>query len=198
MKKFLALTAALVLLGSTSAFAVISGSSHDFSGAAWNTTGEICIVCHTPHNADTLVNNAPLWNHDTSSNTYTLYDNTSASQDSTPAQPNGVSLLCLSCHDGTVNIDAFGGAAGTAPLSGTANLTTDLSDDHPVGILYDAALVTADGDLNDPTALGTAVTLFGGNVECASCHDVHNGSNIAKLLVTSNAASALCLTCHNK
>ena len=31
----------------------ISGSAHDFSGHGWNTGGELCEVCHTPHNAVT-------------------------------------------------------------------------------------------------------------------------------------------------
>ena len=43
----------------------IVGSAHDFSDDSWNTTGQICLVCHTPHNADVTVNNAPLWNHET-------------------------------------------------------------------------------------------------------------------------------------
>jgi len=40
--------------------------------------------------------------------------------------------------------------------------------------------------------------LIGGQVQCASCHDVHNGSGVEKLLRKTNVASALCLTCHNK
>jgi len=196
MKKFIVLVA-LVLLSSP-AFALIGGSSHDFSGQSWS-GGEICIVCHTPHNANTTVSNAPLWNHALSSNTYTLYDNTTATQNTTPAQPNGVSLLCLSCHDGTVNVDAFGTSAGTAALTGTANLGTDLSNDHPVGIAYTTAIATTDGQLRDPATLPlNNVALFGGNVECASCHDVHNGFANPSLLVFTNAGSQLCLTCHTK
>ena len=40
----------------------IVGSKHDFSTQAWNTSvgQQICIVCHTPHNASTTVTNAPL------------------------------------------------------------------------------------------------------------------------------------------
>jgi predicted CXXCH cytochrome family protein len=209
------LSAVAVLIFSNPSFAVITGSAHDFSAST--PSGEICILCHTPHGADTTVTNAPLWNHEvTATATFTPYDNTSATQDSTPGQPNGVSKLCLSCHDNTVAIDAFGGAAGdptdlvaTYDLGGTktagyANIGTDLSDDHPIGILYDSALVTADGGLN---ALATATTvgtdtiadmLFSSMVECASCHDVHNAFGNANLLYRSNANSELCLTCHAK
>ena len=49
-------------------------------------------------------------------------------------------------------------------------------------------------------ALGGTIAsemLFGGLVECASCHDPHDNSN-APFLVMANTASALCLTCHDK
>ena len=42
---------------------------------------------------------------------------------------------------------------GGTETAGYANVGTDLSDDHPIGITYDAALITADGGLN---ALATA------------------------------------------
>ena len=51
MKKVIVLTIALVLM-STSAFAVISGSMHDFVNGPGVTFGtDICAPCHTPHNA---------------------------------------------------------------------------------------------------------------------------------------------------
>ena len=184
--------------------AQITGSAHDFSGQGWNTTGEICIVCHTPHNADITVGNVPLWNHELTTATFTPY--TSNTLDATVGQPTGGSKLCLSCHDGTVALDNFGGTTGgTNYISGDANIGTDLSDDHPISFTYDAALATADGGLFDPTTtnsgLGGTINadmLFGGQLQCASCHDVHNGSGQASLLLMSNDASALCLTCHNK
>ena len=51
----------------------IVGSAHDFSDDSWNTSGQICLVCHTPHNADVAVSNAPLWNHETTQATFTPY-----------------------------------------------------------------------------------------------------------------------------
>ncbi|MDH5534775.1 MAG: cytochrome c3 family protein [Betaproteobacteria bacterium] len=36
------------------------------------------------------------------------------------------------------------------------------------------------------------------SVECASCHEPHNGTGNATFLRVSNAASALCTTCHSK
>ena len=182
----------------------IVGSAHDFSTQNWNTTGEICIVCHTPHNADSTVTNAPLWNHETTAATFTVY--TSATMNATTGQPGASSILCLSCHDGTVAMDNFGGqTGGTHFISGSALVGTDLSDDHPISFVYDAALAAADGGLHDPTttttALGGTITndlLIDNQMQCASCHDVHNGEGLASLLRISNSGSGLCLTCHDK
>jgi predicted CXXCH cytochrome family protein len=179
----------------------ISGSAHDFSGASWNDTGEICAPCHTPHNA--MGTTVPLWNHDTSEAIFTLYD--SPSLDATVDQPGSASLACLSCHDGTVALDSFGGNTGTIMISGEANLGTDLSDDHPVSFVYDAALATADGGLHNPVTTGSGLgdtidedLLLATRMECSSCHDVHNATGLEGLLVKDNAGSALCLTCHDK
>ncbi|MCF6178202.1 MAG: cytochrome c3 family protein [Geopsychrobacter sp.] len=212
MKKIL-LTIALVALMTSTAFAAITGSKHDFSGAAYATaTGNICIFCHTPHNSDTTVANAPLWNHEVTAATYTLYSG-QGTLNATMAQPSGISKLCLSCHDGTVAIDSFGGATGTTNITGAALLGTDLSNDHPVSFLYDAALNTADSGIYNPTTqasgLGSTIDvdlLFGATagsktLECASCHDVHRSDETVAfqpMLRKSNTASALCLTCHNK
>lgn len=202
MKKVL-LTVALVALMTSSAFAVITGSAHDFSGAGYGST-ELCVFCHTPHNSDTTVANAPLWNHEVTVATYTVYAGL-GSLDASVGQPAGVSKLCLSCHDGTVAIDSFGGSTGATNITGVALLGTDLTNDHPVSFTYDASLATTDGGLQDPTVTNSGLggtidadMLFGTQLECASCHDVHNTANIPKLLVKLNGGSALCLTCHNK
>jgi len=203
--KSLSLSVLFVLIASASSYAGISGSAHDMSGVSWNTTGEICIVCHTPHNANTTVADAPLWNHAVTSATYTLY--TGTAMKATVGQPAGVSKLCLSCHDGTVAEDSFGSTTGTHTISGTSKLGTDLSNDHPISFTFDGALATADAGLNSPTT--TSVGSLGGTidskllvnhkVECSSCHDVHNtNASLPHLLKVDNSGSALCLTCHNK
>ncbi|MFQ5720982.1 MAG: cytochrome c3 family protein [Candidatus Aminicenantales bacterium] len=203
MRKALILSA-IALLGVlvTVALAGITNTDHDFSGKGWNTSGEICIVCHTPHNADTSVSAAPLWNHTLSTETYTVYS--SSTLDATVGQPGDISKLCLSCHDGTVAVDSFGGSTGTTYVTGSALVGTNLSDDHPVGFTYDTTLANTDGGLQDPattsSGLGGTITndmLFSGQLECASCHDPHDNTN-DPFLVKSNDGSALCLTCHDK
>jgi len=152
------------------------------------------------------VADAPLWNHEVTASTFTAYD--TPTMDATAGQPSGTSKLCLSCHDGTVAVDNYGGATGgTDLITGNKNLGTDLSGDHPVSFLYDAALATSDGELHDPTntnsGLGSTITsdlLVGNKVECSSCHDPHDNVSAANgyLLRESQTGSALCLHCHDK
>ncbi len=181
----------------------IIDSAHDFSTETWNSTTELCIVCHTPHNSAALTD-APLWNHDITTTTFTLYS--SATLDATIGQPNATSKLCLSCHDGTVAVDNFGGTTtGNDFISGTDLLGTDISNDHPISFIYDASLAATDGSLFDPTIVSSGLVstinddmLFNSQMQCASCHDVHNTGGFTSLLIKNNTNSALCLTCHNK
>ena len=201
------LVATALIVLPTAAFAKISGSAHDLRAQSY--TDEVCNVCHTPHNASTVASlGAPLWDHVvTTTGTFSVYS--SATLNATGlGQPAGVSKLCLSCHDGSVAIDAFGSIASPSDFltSGdSAFVGTDLSNDHPVSFTYDSTLATADGELWDPTVANsgptttiTADLLFSNKLECSSCHDVHNTAGFAKLLTVNNAASALCLTCHDK
>lgn len=174
-------------------WAGIDGSGHDFEAAGWNSTNQdICGPCHTPHGA---VNQgqAPLWNHtNTVFGAFQVY--TSLTLDATVGQPDGESIACLSCHDGSVSLDAFGGNAGGTAMTGAKLVGTDMRDDHPISFLYSG------GGLGLKTGASVSNILFGGKVQCSSCHDVHNGgpAGVTNLLVMSNIGSALCLTCHDK
>jgi hypothetical protein len=210
-KRLILVLSVLFLLTNLGFGQTIVGSSHDFHLQNWNTTNEICIVCHTPHNSITTVTDAPLWNHQvTAIANYTLYNSSTFNGASTITQPNGNSKLCLSCHDGTVALENFGTTTnGTHFISGINNLGgtggTHLENDHPISFTYDANLASLDPGLYNPTTtqsgLGGTITntmLFNGKLECASFHDVHNSAGVTHLLLKSNAISALCLTCHNK
>ncbi len=205
------------------ACAGIADTKHNLSVAGPGTVKsidetEVCVFCHTPHRA--IKNDSiPLWNHNLSTagnyGVYTspTFDGATTVQDlgGTDATTAAVSNLCLSCHDGTVAINALnnpsnanpngnptmaGTAADGAIPDGTARLGTDLTDDHPVNFIFDSALFAVDNSLNDPATL-TGVVLFNGTVQCASCHDPHNSVNPAFLRVN-NTGSDLCLRCHNK
>lgn len=205
---------ALFALASVSSFADITGSKHDFSSKSW-AANQICIVCHTPHNSDASITDAPLWNHATTTSTFTMYSNANTLDGVVDTSPNSVSKMCLSCHDGVTAIDSYGGATGTILLNTTnfpntkANLGASLANDHPISMSYTSTTATADKELHDPSTTtvtdlsGTikAKMLFNDKIECSSCHDVHNSGSSAshgKMLLLSNSASALCLTCHNK
>lgn len=206
--KLLFLFASMPVLAGT-----ITGSAHDFTAQSWS-GGRICIACHTPHKADTSITDAPLWNHANSTASYTLYS--SPTLKATISQPGGGSKLCLSCHDGTVAVNSFGGVTGTTMISAKNNIGTNLKASHPIGFTYDTALSTANGSLFDPatkavtigsgtqTKTGTlnAVLLYGGKMECDSCHDVHNtftvGAAGTGLVKVDQAGSKICIACHNK
>lgn len=175
----------------------LSASGPDIKAASET---HICIFCHTPHSANPA---APHWNRPSNGAIYTPYS--SSTTKATIGQPTGSSKLCLSCHDGTV---ALGMVVSRAPIEfagairgmprGRANLGTDLSDDHPVSFVYDNALAMVKGELNSPSALDRAVRLDAdGMMQCTTCHDPHD-DEFGKFLVKDNAASALCLSCHNK
>ena len=189
---------ALMVLPSV-ARAGIAGTAHDLSGANYG-TDQICIFCHTPHNAKSP-QLAPLWNHASTVATYTLYQSTTLN--AVPGQPAGTSKACLSCHDGTVAVDSYGSTTGTDLITGDANVGTDLRNDHPISFPYNAALVTADGGgLNTPDSaswvdVAKTVPLYAASLECASCHNVHSDAN-SPFLRVANTGSALCLKCHNK
>lgn len=196
----------------------ITGTAHDLSAQGYS-GGQVCVVCHTPHNSDTSVTDAPLWNHALTAQTFSMYSsgNLDATQDT---QPTGTSKLCLSCHDGVTAIDSFGGNTGSNFVGGSKAIGAgdNLTDDHPISITYNTALSVTDPGLYDPatravtigengdkTRSGTvaALLLSSGKVQCTSCHDVHNnfvgpGTNDQPFLKVSKGSSKLCLTCHNK
>ncbi len=210
------ITGAGLLFAAQLGFAgTLAGSAHDFSTANWNPGQKVCVTCHTPHNSNTTVSAAPLWNHAVTTQVYTLYS--SPTLHAAMGQPGGNSKLCLSCHDGTVAVDSFGGTVGTTNISAKNNLGgAALNDDHPIGFLYDTTLANANGSLFDPgtktvtigtgaqTKTGTvsAVMLFNGQMECSSCHDVHNtfavGANGTGMVKMDTAGSKICMACHNK
>lgn len=144
------------------AAASISTTKHNLGTTGTGTnkvtvgTDEICVFCHTPHAAAS--GSAPLWNKGAVSTSYTTYSTTTSSTlDGEVLAVGSISLACLSCHDGTqamdnmVNAPGSGGynAAGLSAgytwtganqtagkITGVANLGSDLTNDHPIGIRY--------------------------------------------------------------
>ena len=76
-----------------------------------NQVNQICIFCHTPHNAQPSY---PLWNKVLPTQTFKLY--TASSTLSSVAKgasltADSASLLCLSCHDGKTAINVLHNAS---------------------------------------------------------------------------------------
>ncbi len=178
-------------------------TKHNLSvtGPGWiksSTEDRICFFCHTPHRARAGV--PYLWNRQESIG-YTPYQ--SSTLYASVGQPTGVSKMCLSCHDGTIALGAvlyppeipFAGGVRFIP-SGPSKLGTDLSDDHPVSLVYDSALAVSNGEITLPSTLPPEIKLDSdGRLQCTACHDPHIDS-YGKFLVISNKYSYLCIACH--
>ncbi len=178
-------------------------------------TSQVCVFCHTPHQNASANAQDPLWNKQLSNvNSYGVYSSSTLNANDisdigqATAGSATTSHLCMSCHDGTVAVNALykqplDGNAGTLtqiPNNSSAYLGTSLSDDHPINFTYDDALANADGGLVTPASssyVTNGIPLYDGKVQCASCHNVHDPANRPFLRV-SNSGSGLCLTCHIK
>lgn len=182
----------------------VVSSPHDLSAGSTGrvraaSEDQVCVFCHTPHNASPV---GALWNRSLSSQAYSVY--TSASLNATPGQPTGSSKLCLSCHDGTIALGRvlssdqplqMSGGVTNMP-AGHANLGTDLRDDHPISFRFDSSLVSKDLHLRDPGALPRQIKLDSNReLQCTSCHDAHNNA-FGQFLVMRNTNSELCMSCH--
>jgi predicted CXXCH cytochrome family protein len=206
----------------------VVNSVHDLTtatGGAFTTTGgtdQVCVFCHTPHAGGS--GGAPLWNRQTAPGPYTMYNSTfSPTMDMTVAgTPQGVSAACLSCHDGAIAFDVLvnaqtsasgvynytaGGADAGYTFTGADSMTgrglptefgTNLTNQHPISVTYDPV---QDVQFNAAASVTSAgLVLYGASanqVECGSCHNPHQTANVPFLRI-SNAASAMCTTCHIK
>lgn len=177
------------------------GGPHDFSNYAW-AEGEICKPCHTPHFANSDV--GYLWNHELTVANYELYRGPGTAENDIDT----LSRLCLSCHDGTVALDSFGGKTGTSKMPPVADLKTDLANDHPIGrdaVYPEAGSSSLKAAIDHKLGNGALVLRpwTDGNgdsqyvVSCLTCHTPHN-MGFRNQLRMKNSSSALCLACHLK
>ena len=152
------------------------------SAFAWpGVLSRFCLSCHDGVNASAVVyGNIVSTKHD-------LVKPPGGGMPDMTSEPN-----CERCHS-----DIYSGRKRTLVLG------TNLANDHPISMPYPTA--TQDPDFQRPPSVTGGwggqtqmdVKLFTGSVECGSCHNVHDPDQ-APFLRKSNAASALCLTCHKK
>lgn len=234
--------AALATLAASATAGTILGSKHDFtglnkragvaamSGLAFSDFGSPCVYCHIPpdkEGADASdFGGLPGWNRfRPATDGYALYD--SRTLDNKVKTPSPISLLCLSCHDGTMAVDmtvfkpdgwrSSEDAALHLRLNGGNDLMncgkchngiaahsieikhigTDLQNDHPFSMEY-AGLNPKDPDFR---ALETS-NGFNNGVKLydnkVECATCHNVHNPDVNLLLRTGAERLCETCHIK
>ncbi len=175
-------------------------SCHNFSHESWLPVTRICGTCHVPHRRRGKKRKNPYadglrWSPKITSLTYNIYNSswsssltgmrdTSWTSPLTSRQsglPDGLSKLCLSCHNGVIAPDVF-------------NLH------HFVSLEYDVTKA----ELRDPDATRMGVSgviteiLDGGKIQCSSCHDPHDEETIAGTKLLRVEKTKLCLVCHQK
>lgn len=215
----LLLIGSLVLLGVSfanargTAVADVANTIHNFSASAplqgmfpspyaadvGELNGRICVYCHTPHGGSL---DAPLWNRKQSPSAtsgYQMYTSETLSlANAAVTTVNSQSLICLSCHDGSLaigdgmiknggtnasNLINFNQVVETPQTGGPGsrvgasladiNSLTDLRDDHPISVSYTDANTAKGLEFKD--TVPAELLLFGSKatVECATCHDPH-------------------------
>ncbi len=227
----LAAGAAAISLNAGQPASGIAGSYHDMNthgvtvsklnNGVTAATTETCVYCHLPHIATTTTQLVPLWNHATTSQaTFTMYNALNAKSDASnillgvDTSPTGVSLACISCHDGSVAISATvdpqipykstytnagqvsfgstiinpdGTVAASYLLKGKGG---DFTSDHPISVTYDA---TKDLGLKAPDTgtsqyFGGKTTVVGTYLPLFSgkvqCGSCHDVHNYSKSLAT--------------
>ena len=151
------------------AYAALATTKHNLSVSGPGTVkaateAQICVFCHAPHNSSpscAAVEPAHARQH-----LYALYQFHMRRRNA--GQPTGASLLCLSCHDGTIALGdvlnrttaiAMAGGVTTMPAGSASRLGTDLSGDHPISFAYTSALAATRGELVAPNTLTGRVKL---------------------------------------
>jgi len=181
------------------AWGTVNNSKHDLSYLG----GETCSYCHSVHNAvgglgrPAYMGSLPNITDVYDSNTFDHSTRLTLASVSNSDAP-----LCLSCHD-TTSIDTFSDVNIRDDLHAKIDNTQrdiglDLSNDHPVGFVFDASL---DDQIVAPPADSKVHITFGPNrneMWCSTCHNVHGGEPGTPFLVMSNQGSDLCFTCHIK
>jgi len=194
----LLLTPCFIILFSCLANAGVQNSKHDFSKSTGgsNLSGvyrmteisggtdlgyidEVCVFCHTPHGASTNVLYAQdgvgtpgfLWNRvlpKGAANGYKLYSSSTLTLIPANNNPTGISLMCLSCHDGVTSIAVGRADNGTnvlLELPATGSVMVDTSWDPgantKIGEIYNGnALLGGWGpNIGNLTALGNPIDL---------------------------------------
>lgn len=197
-----------------------------------NTT-EICVFCHTPHHSSTVSNLKPLWNrvNQILPAGFTAYGTTLGGTVIANADLGSTTMACLSCHDGVTTFDnlvnapgkngvvaagfdrdwtftSLGIVASDFMTASRLNIGVDLSNDHPVSVLYDPLKAglrptnTIIGTIDLTTGLSvSAISFDTGNLTknlWAVKGYISDSATIADLLRENNGQFRVeCSSCHD-
>lgn len=214
----------ILIVTCSSGFAGIKDTKHNLSVSGPGTIKatketDVCVFCHIPHNANPSY---PLWGHEiTDVDFYTHYTSpylVSYTSESDAPPIDGISRLCLSCHDGTIALGATINSQRSEiemnvrfmPSDAPGYLGTNLSGGHPISIIYDESLMSRRAlldaglmQLNWPI-VDRDVKLYptqgGYGVQCSSCHDPHGGKggSGAPPFWQKTTYDDVCLVCHDR
>jgi predicted CXXCH cytochrome family protein len=241
----LALAAVLGTIAFSAFGGTILGTKHDFTGLnkragvvamptlAFSDYGNACVYCHVPpgRSVDEAAEEGaiPGWNRYVPTaevpGAYNLYD--SNTLDNKVRTPSPISLLCLSCHDGTMAVDMtvfkpngwrnsedaamhlrINGAndlwscgkchnGRVAHSIAIKHLDTDLTNDHPISMTY-AGLNFRDRDFRAPDGPYGFDNGVKLYEERVECATCHNVHDPDIALLLRERADRLCETCHIK
>ena len=188
----------------------------------------MCIFCHTPHIGLT---DAPLWNRQTLE-PFTAYGTTIAGSFVGDEDISSTSLACLTCHDGVTSFDSLinapgkgnGGVNTNEPInfdwtftvdgntvsdvitSPAAIIGTDLTNDHPISILYQeniASLRPTNTVISD-LVMTTETLTIGAGSDASSTTAISNRWAVSGFISSSATIADLltngkveCSSCHD-
>jgi len=222
-------------VGGTGASGVAAGYATGGIAGQYDRQSRICVYCHHPHNADAATGDtggqsgtkaaigsySPLWNRNLSTQVFAAYSNGSMMDSSATGSVtgtdkrhvlnagsnklSGVSLLCMSCHDGVVAMNAYSQTTGSQEgagtnnasrvITGTAAFKGDMSNHHPMGFSYQT-VQTADKEIAATTTVmvPSAADIASSNPNAALTGTV----TIGDLLYGSVSGPTFeCVTCHD-
>ena len=203
-----------------------TSSPHDTFGPhnleAGNRGGnDSCAFCHTPQRAASV---EPVWHRQPTEGAFETFDTYSVGGQVKVRE--GVSIACLSCHDGSQAFDVAPdydlSTQSAQPVAGRSRIKRE----HPVGVVYGGfrrrlqrypfeslQSEMIDGELRwwidlEPIPNGlrdkSDIILYGRGegadrqpfIECPTCHDPHANAS-TRFLRAPDVGSALCYGCHS-
>jgi hypothetical protein len=167
-----------------------------------NMNGQGCFTCHTPQGGTEIAGQNDLWGLQLVLTSYPGYNGAIVNFDTEPQSqddPKFHSMICLSCHDGSMARQGMRGRTveptqeGAHPGTLLATDNAALANDHPIDVPYvpggelhwpgrvDASGTLTFGATSPSFDYGHPARLYGTSanggqsmVECSTCHNPHS------------------------